>query len=261
VTKSRLRNLALPLGLAALAAILVGIYITTFRNSVTHGAGLVKVLVAARDIPAGTDGSSIAGGGYLKTQTVPRRAVVPGSVTTAAPLTSLIAGGVIYKGEQITLRQFKPIAQGGIFAKFSGTERVVVVPGEPRQILAGTVSAGDRVDVVANVKYTVGGIDRATTRVVLRNVLVLKSPDESDAGTVGTADSASITLAMTDRESQTMLWSMKNGSWFLALRPTSRPFNSRPNVDTLYSILSRGLPKSSAQKQIAGMFPESVNGQ
>jgi hypothetical protein len=89
----------------------------------------------------------------------------------------------------------------------------------------------------------------------------LKSPDESDAGTVGTADSASITLAMTDRESQTMLWSMKNGSWFLALRPTSRPFNSRPNVDTLYSILSRGLPKSSAQKQIAGMFPESVNGQ
>ena len=112
MTKSRIRNLALPLGLAALAAILVGLYITSFRNSVTHGAGLVKVLVAARDIPAGTAGSTVAGGGYLKTQTVPRRAVVPGSVTTAAPLTSLVSGGVVYKGEQITLRQFKPIAQG-----------------------------------------------------------------------------------------------------------------------------------------------------
>jgi Flp pilus assembly protein CpaB len=261
VTKSRLRNLALPLGLAALAAILVGIYITSFRNSVTHGAGLVKVLVAARDIPAGTEGSTVAGGGYLKTQTVPRRALVPGSVTTAAPLTSLVTGGVIYKGEQITLRQFKPIAQGGIFAKFSRNERVVVVPGEPRQVLAGTVSTGDHVDVVANVKYTVGGLDRATTRIVLRNLLVLKSPDESGAGTVGTADSASIALAMTDKESQTMLWAMKNGDWFLALRPTSRPLNSRPSVDTLYSVLSRGLPSGSAQKQIAGMFPESVNGQ
>jgi Flp pilus assembly protein CpaB len=176
-------------------------------------------------------------------------------------LTSLVTTGVIYNGEQITLRQFKPIAQGGIFAKFSGTERVVVVPGEPRQVLAGTVSAGNHVDVVANVNYTAGGLNRATTRVVLRNVLVLKSPDESDAGTVGTADSASITLAMTDKESQTMLWAIKNGTWFLALRPTSRPLNSRPSVDTLYSTLSRGLPKSSAQRQIAGMFPESTNGQ
>ena len=78
MTKSKIRTLALPLGLAALAAVLVGIYVTSYRNSVTHGAGLVKVLVAALDIPAGTEGSSVAGGGYLTTQTVPRRAVVPG---------------------------------------------------------------------------------------------------------------------------------------------------------------------------------------
>jgi Flp pilus assembly protein CpaB len=261
VTKSRIRNLALPLGLAALAAILVGIYITSFRNSVTHGAGLVKVLVASRDIPAGTDGSSIAGGSYLTSQTVPRRAVVPGSVTSAAPLTSLVTGGTIYKGEQITLRQFKPIAQGGIFARFSGTERVVTVPGEPRQVLSGTVAAGDHVDVVANVKYTVGNVDRATTKVVLRNLLVLKSPDESDKGTIGTTGSASITLVMTDQQSETLLWAMQNGTWFLTLRPTSHPRNSGPAVENLYSILSRGLPTAKAQRQIAGMFPESVNGQ
>jgi Flp pilus assembly protein CpaB len=261
VTKSRLRNLALPLGLAVLAAVLVGVYITSFRHSVTHGAGLVKVLVASRDIPAGTDGSSVAGGGYLKAQTVPRRAVVPGSITSAAPLTSLVTGSVIYKGEQITLRQFKPIAQGGVFAKFSGTERVVVIPGEPRQLLVDTVSDGDHVDLVANVNYSAGGLARATTRVVLRNLLVLKAPTSSSAGTAGTADSASMALAMTDKESQVMLWTMKNASWFFALRPTARPRNSRPSIDTLYSILSRGLPKNTAQKQIAGMFPESVSGQ
>lgn len=261
MTKSRIRNLALPLGLAALAAILVGIYIASFRNSVTHGAGLVKVLVAARDIPAGTNGSTVAGGGYLGSQTVPRRAVVPGSVTSAAPLTSLVSGGTIYKGEQITLRQFKPIAQGGIFANFAGTERAVEVPGEPRQVLSGTVTAGDHVDVVANIKYDVGSITRATSKVVLRNLLVLKSPDQSDKGTVGQQGSASITLAMTDTQSQTMLWTMQNGSWFLTLRPTSSPQDSRPSLDNLYSILGRGLPTSTTQKQIAGLYPESVNGQ
>jgi hypothetical protein len=46
VTKSRLRNLALPLALAALAAILIGIYVVSYRNSVTHGAGLVNLPVA-----------------------------------------------------------------------------------------------------------------------------------------------------------------------------------------------------------------------
>ena len=51
----------LPLALAVLAVVLIGIYIVSYRNSVTHGAGMVKVLVAARDIPAGTEG--ILGGG------------------------------------------------------------------------------------------------------------------------------------------------------------------------------------------------------
>ena len=101
-TKSRLRNLALPVGLATLAAVLIGFYVVSYRNSVTHGAALVKVLVASRDIPAGTDGSSIAGGGYLKSQTVPRRAVVPGSIASAAPLTSKITAERIYQGQQVT---------------------------------------------------------------------------------------------------------------------------------------------------------------
>ena len=196
MTKSKIRTLAVPLGLAALAAVLVGIYVTSYRNSVTHGAGLVKVLVAARDIPAGTEGSSVAGGGYLTTQTVPRRAVVPGSVTTAASLTSLVATDPIYKGEQITLRQFKPRAQGGIFAKFSGTQRVVAVMGEPQQLLAGTLSEGDRVDVVATAHYK-SGPSRATTKVVLRNLLVLKAPDASKADELGTGAKTSATFVMT----------------------------------------------------------------
>ena len=58
VTKPRLRNLMLPVALAVLAVVLIGAYIVSYRNSVNEGAGLVKVMVAARDIPAGTDGST-----------------------------------------------------------------------------------------------------------------------------------------------------------------------------------------------------------
>ena len=257
MTTSRLRNLALPVGLAVLAAVLVGIYVVSYRNSVTHGAGLVKVLVASRDIPAGTDGSSIAAGGYIVSQTVPRRSVVPGSVTSAGPLTSLVAGTEIYKGQQITLRQFTPAAQGGIFAKFSGTERVVVVPGDQNQLLAGTLSDGDRVDVVMTTKYHLGGLARATSRVILRNLLVLQAPDGVKANTVAGAATTAAQVVMTDRQAQTMSWAMKQGVWFFALRPTNKPSNSSPTVESVFSILGRGLP--SAKTQVAGDFPESVD--
>jgi len=250
VTRSRLRNLALPLALALLAAVLVGIYVVSYRNSVTHGAGLVKVLVASRDIPAGTDGSSIAAGGYLKTETVPRRAVVPGSLPSAGPLTSLVAGAEIYQGQQITLRQFTPASQGGIFAKFSGTERVVVVPGDPSQLLAGTVSEGDHVDDLA----------RAASRVILRNLLVLKAPDApANSASIAGQATTSAEIVMTDAQAQTMAWVMKQGNWFLALRPTNQPRNSQPSIETIFSFLYRGLPPAQARQVTARNYKESVD--
>jgi Flp pilus assembly protein CpaB len=257
VTKTRLRNLMLPVALAVLAVVLIGIYMVSYRNSVTNDAGLVKVLVAARDVPAGTKGTAVASGGYLKTQTVPRRAVVPGSIVSGAPLTSLVSSDPIYKGEQITLRQFGPIAQAGIFAKFSGKQRAVALLGEPTQLLSGTLSDGDHVDVVATVQYTSRGLSRSTSRVVLRNLLVLEAPNQD----VGSGEETSATLVMNDRQTQTMAWAMKNSTWFLTLRPTARPRNSRTSLETLKTFLGRGLSPSEAAKRIAGNFPESVRGQ
>jgi Flp pilus assembly protein CpaB len=258
LTKTRLRNLLVPVALAVLAAVLIGAYIVSYRNSVNDGAGLVKVLVATRDIPAGTNGSTVASGGYLKGESVPRRAVVPGSVVSGAPLTSLVATDPIHKGEQITLRQFGPMTQAGVFAKFSGRERAVAVTGEPTQLLAGTVSDGDRVDVVADVQYSSRGISRASSRVILRNLLVLEAPESEASESSG--EKASTTLVMTDRQAQTMSWALQHSSWFLALRPTARPRSSGPSLETLKTVLSRGMPPAKAKKQIAGDFPESLRG-
>jgi Flp pilus assembly protein CpaB len=260
VTKSRLRNLALPMGLAAAAAILIGIYVVSYRNSVTHGAALVKVVVATRDIPAGTDGSTIAGGGYLKSQTVPRRSVVPGSITTAASLTSKVTATEIFKGEQITLRQFVPIAQGGIFSKFSGTQRLVVVPGDPNQLLSGTVSDGDHIDVIVTSKYKVNDLARTIARDTLRNILVLKAPDGSKpTASVGGPPVTTATLVMTDRQAQKMAWALKFGAFMFILRPTDKPRDNSPSIDTFYSVFGQGLPNAS--HQLLGDFPESIDAQ
>ena len=61
---------------------------------------------------------------------------------------------------------------------------------------------------------------------------------------------------MTDRQAQTMSWALQNSQWFLALRPTAHPRSSAPSLETLKSVLGRGV----SANQIAGDFPESLNG-
>ena len=65
---------------------------------------------------------------------------------------------------------------------------------------------------------------------------------------------------MTDRQAQTMSWALQNSQWFLALRPTAHPRSSAPGLETLKTVLGRGLPADTARSQIAGDFAESLNG-
>jgi Flp pilus assembly protein CpaB len=169
----------------------------------------------------------------------------------------MVVADPINNGEQITLRAFKPVAQGGIFAKFSGEQRAIAVLGKPHQVLAGTLKDGDRVDVVATIRYRTP-IERATSRVVLQNLLVLEAPDAEQAESMRADEDIAAMLVMTDRQSQTMAWATKMGTWFLALRPTTAPSNSKPSLETLHSVLERGLPAAGADAEITGDFPEAV---
>ena len=218
----------MPVALAVLAAVLVGVYIVSYRNSVNSGAGLVKVLVATRDIPAGTDRLDRRHRRLPEdARPCPAARSSPARSSSAAPLTSLVATDPIYKGEQVTLRQFGPIAQAGIFAKFSGKQRAVAVLGDPTQLLAGTLSDGDHVDVVATVQYTSGGVSRATTRVDPAEPARARQRRTAKAISVSSGEKTPATLVMTDRQAQTMGWAMKNSTWFLALRPTANPRTAR----------------------------------
>jgi hypothetical protein len=97
---------------------------------------------------------------------------------------------------------------------------------------------------------------------VLQNLLVLKAPTGSKSGSVAGAATSAATLVMTDKQSQTMLWALKNASWYFVLRPTAGPRNSQPSVETLHSFLTRGLPNNGDTKaQIAGGFAGSADGQ
>ena len=233
----RIRNVAIAIGLALVAMLLTLFYVVNYRRTVQHGQATVQVYVAARNIPAGTAGTSIAHGTALKTTSIPRRSVVPGAISDPNQVASFVLTQPLYQGEQVTLRRFSDVKAEGVIGQLKGNQRAVQVPGDPTQLLAGTLKTGDHVDLVANlsVDATPGG---HATRIILRDLTVLQAAGAPASGPV--SQQASVILEVTDSQVQRLFYVMKNAEWTLELRPPVDATDGPARLDTLQSVLESG---------------------
>ena len=134
----RVKNIGIAVALAALAAILTSVYVVNYKRHVQHGEGKVTVLVAARDIPAGTSGADIIDQKMLQEQTVSRKSVVAGAISSPDQLAQYVATQDVYQGEQVSTRRFAPPKEQGIRAQIKGTQRAYELAGDARQLLASS---------------------------------------------------------------------------------------------------------------------------
>jgi Flp pilus assembly protein CpaB len=246
----RAKNIGIAVALAALAAMLTSVYVVNYKRHVQHGEGKVTVLVAARDIPAGTSGADVVDQKMLKEQTVPRKAVVAGAISSPDQLSQYVATQDVFEGEQVSTRRFSPPQEQGIRAQIKGTQRAYQLAGDSHQLLAGTVQVGDHVDVVgtwsagSGPKAASGSDGPIVSRVVLRNLLVLRAPAGGSSSAKLAAGSAdSVQLRVTDSQSQKMLWIEKNSEdqgWHLELRPPSSSLDSSNTVQDSHTMLFDG---------------------
>ena len=159
----------------------------------------------------------------------------------------------VLAGEQVSTRRFGSAADLGVRAQLKGTLRAIQVAADPNQILAGTLKAGDHVDLVGNLKVdTANGANSVHyDRVFLRNLLVLHAPDLG-AGKVGVTTATqrySVMLAVTDAQASKLLFVVKNadangasdGGWALELRPVTDAADSPDNLESIQSVLLDGL--------------------
>ncbi|HEX3807122.1 MAG TPA: Flp pilus assembly protein CpaB [Gaiellaceae bacterium] len=216
----RIRNILVAIGLALAAMLLTLLYVTNVRRSAQHDVSNVSVYVAGKDLPTGTSGAQLVKQHEIHLTTVLKRNVVPGSISSPAQVDGLVLAAPLYQGEQVTLRRFATAAAEGIRAELSGAMRAVQVAGDPNQLLAGTLQAGDRVDLVANVHLTgANGAASAEDRIVLRSLLVLSTSSDGTKVATASATSASVILAVSDTQVQRLFYVLKNADWTLELRP------------------------------------------
>jgi Flp pilus assembly protein CpaB len=247
----RLRNIAIAVALAVLAAVIVSFYVKQQKQDLQRGQTLTAVFVAKEDIPAGTPGSEIAS--KVERVEVAKDASAPGAIVRPEDLEGKVSTEQIYANEQVSLLRFANPTEQGVRAKLSGTLRAVQVPGDEHQLLAGTLKDGDRVDLVANLEYKLanfgsrgGAQDGAATRTVLRDVLVIQATVTSGDSKRLSSNSGNkfVLLALTDAQSQKLFFVMKNGDWTLQLRPVKDPADSPESIETVATVLGDGLSKS-----------------
>ena len=227
---------------------------TNYKHSVQSGEELVPVYVAAGEIAVGTSGSEVTDRNLLKAVEIARRNVVPGAVSEPDQIEQLVATERIYEGEQVTLNRFKPVGEQGVQAQLKGRLRAMQVPGSEHQLLLGTLQTGDRVDFVGSIGGA-GGSGGAATRVVLRDLLVLKAPGSADVESKLTArpdEAYSALLAVSDAQSQKLFHVMQHGDWALELRPVTDAADSKPSAESDTSIITEGLNRRAVRRLVIG---------
>jgi Flp pilus assembly protein CpaB len=239
----RTRNIFIAVALAVMAALLTSLYVSNYKRNVRNEEDNVTVYVAAHDLLPNTSGADLVKRKLLVKQDVARRNVVPGALSDPAQVANQLLLQPVYAGEQLTARRFGNPTQLGVRAQLKGTLRAVVVPGKAEQLLAGTLRAGDRVDLVADLKV---GQEDHIARIVLRDLLVLKAPQVSTAGkiTSGADGGASVMLAARDLQLSKLQWVVAEGrdnQWTLALRAPIKSADSPNNLETVQTVLHDGV--------------------
>jgi pilus assembly protein CpaB len=185
------------------------------------GVRTTEVLVADRVIPEGTTAEQLTA--LVRSEMLPRKAVLEGRVTDLDELAGLVAQVDLQPGEQLLLSRFGEADAAGV----EGT--VPVPPGmqevsvllEPQRAVGGRLAAGDTAGVVIS-------LSEGKTHAVLHQVLVTEvkgapAPVQEDAETE-TASAAAvpsqslmITIAVTAAQAEAVVFGMEHGTVWLTL--------------------------------------------
>jgi pilus assembly protein CpaB len=222
--------------LAAFAALLLLVVGTVVLLAYVHGADSralagvrkVDVLVADELIPEGTTADQLAG--MVRTETVPAKTAVDGRVRDLEALVGRVATVDLLPGEQLLTGRFarpEDIRPPVSVEVPAGLQEVSVLL-EPARAVGGRLAAGDTVGVYLSQVSTDG---TAQTSGVLHRVLVTQvqgaptapAPDAAagtdTAAAAAPAESLMVTLAITARDVETVVFGAEHGTLWLSLEP------------------------------------------
>jgi Flp pilus assembly protein CpaB len=215
---------------AVLAAIVLLVYLHSYRNSVNSSASPAAVLVAKNLIQKGTPGDIIGSSNQFQVASLPKAQLLTGALTDPAALTGRVAVKDIYPGQQLTVADFAYAAPGSLQTKISGVDRAITIPLDGSHGMIGEIAAGDHVDVFIGFNVQGAGGTQPVIKLLMADVLVLRAPLAGGSGLV--------TLRAPLRRAAQLAYAADNGRLWLVLRPPSGARTVNPGVVNYQSLLN-----------------------
>jgi Flp pilus assembly protein CpaB len=216
---SRRGAVALAVGSALAAGIILLIALSHYRQSVSAANKQVSVLVSTGSIQKGTAGDLIAAQRLYKPTPVLAKNLSTGALTNAAALRGEVAVQNILPGQQLTAADFA-VSTSGVVGQLSPGQRALSVALDPEHGLVGELAPGDHVDVYGAFSGGSGaGTSSGTVvKLLIPAALVLKTPGSSSS-VGGGGQTGTVVLAVNDSQVGTLAFAAEDGKIWLALRP------------------------------------------
>jgi Flp pilus assembly protein CpaB len=239
---TRRGTLALAGVCAVIAATVLLVFLSRYRESVEGAAAPTPVLVATALIQKGTSGDVLAEKRQFETVTRAAEDIKQGGIADPALLAGKVTTADIYPGQQLTASSFVG-STGTVLPKLADSERAIAVPVDEAHGLVGQVQSGDHVDVLAS--YTTSnsatGQGAGVVKTLLQDKLVLRAGAQPiEGGDEGKAADKSIILRVSDREAVSLAHAADNGKVWVLLRPAAGAKDSAPQTASLDSVLREG---------------------
>jgi Flp pilus assembly protein CpaB len=234
---------------AALAALVLMVFLQQYRNSVTDANRTVTVLVAKNLIEKGSSGTIIAEKSIFQSARVRKSDLKNGAVADPANLRGKVTADDIYPGQQLVIGDFVA-ATGGVRERITGTERAISLPFDNAHGLIGDIQAGDHVDVFVAMATGTGELlaRRPVVMTLIRDLLVLRAPKAAKAAAVGTTNTQEVVLRATDAQAAKLSFASETGKVRLVLRPKVGANDTRPDVIDQRTIVLSATAKAHAAK-------------
>lgn len=221
--------------LAAVAGLLVFVYVSGADKRAADKVDTVQAFVAVDDIPKGTTGDSALADGLIQAEEVLRGSVPPAAVTDSSLLGGKVAASTIQAKQYITDASFVAPAEGGggsLAAAIGDKSRVAVtVSVDAERGVASQIAPGDRVDIAV--------VNDGSAAYILSDVKVLSVGQETAASAAGrngqpsvtAAGSGLITFELSPDDALAVVAANKSGSLYLTLKPIAASTRGRePSV-------------------------------
>ena len=216
--------------LAGVGAVLLLSYVGTADQRAMAGMEITQVLVVEKPIAKGTPGEKLTG--LVKVKSLPVKAVAPGTVSNLQPISGRVATTDLVPGEQLLASRFidPALLVDPKEVKIPKGMQELSIALESQRVLGGDIQPGATVGVFISLPKE--DERPAQTNLVLHKGLVTgveggtssaKGEEGGEAeGSIGLPDgSLMVTLAVTARNAEKIVFGAEHGKIWLSLEPSS----------------------------------------